>query len=133
MVHTALFDAVLAFQVIVATPSPATVGDPVVVRAKNGDDVPIAGLAIEVVEPDGVVRPIGTTDERGEFVCTSTDPGEHVFEAAVLGVDVRVPHRVVARRETWYAALAAVPLGLGALWAMGRAYALSRSRGRRDP
>lgn len=131
--HTALFETVLAFQVIAATPSPSAVGQEVVVSAKRGDIEPIVGLAIKVVEPDGRVREIGTTDDRGHLVCTSTTAGEHVFAAAVGGVEVFVPHRVVARRSTWYAALAAIPLGLGALWAMGRAYALSRSRGRRDP
>ncbi|MBL8750630.1 MAG: hypothetical protein JNK78_15835 [Planctomycetes bacterium] len=123
----------LAFQVIVVAPSPATIGEQVVVRAKGVDEEPIAGLAIEVVEPDGKVRAIGTTDQRGEVSCTPTIPGEHVFGAAIGSVAVLAPHHVVGSRRTWFAALVAVPLGLAALWAMGRACALSRSRGRRDP
>ncbi len=146
----------MAAQQLSATPFPAEVGEPVTVRVVRNvrnapldqvplardlldssatrpasHEVPIAGLRIEVELPDGQRRFVGETGADGALRFVPDQPGAYVWMAAVDGVRLLAPHRVVPARSRWWAAVVCVPLGLLLLWRNLRRF--SSVRGRRDP
>ena len=116
----------LAPQLEVA-PFPAKVGQTLEVHAVAAGDERLAGIAVEVLLPDGSRLPVGATDATGTLQFVPTVVGEHVFAAVVGGVRVLAPHRVIADRRRWPFAVGCVPLGLALLWS------LRRARGPRAP
>lgn len=108
-------------------PFPAKVGHAIEIRAVAANEEPLAGIAVEVRQPDGSGLPVGVTDATGGLRFVPTVVGEHVFVAVVGGVRVLAPHRVIADRRRWPLAVGCVPLGLALLWS------LRRARGPRAP
>jgi len=106
------------------TPFPSVVGQPAEVRLR-GSEGPGANVAVHAEPPDGLTRPIGTTDGEGRVTFVPAVPGDYVVAAQVDGVRVALPHRVVADRTRWPMAIGCLPLGLATLWL------LRRERGRR--
>lgn len=103
-------------------PFPGEVGQPVRVAASRlapGEPDgrrPLAGLPIEVELPDGSRRQLAATGSDGTLHFVPEAPGTFVYRAAIDGVALVAPHRVVAPRRRWLAALACTPLGLLLLW-----------------
>lgn len=117
----------LALPQLVVGTMPATVGEPVVVRAGRGLDVPLAGLALRLVQPDGSEVACGETSANGECRFVPTHAGRHVVVGTIDGARVLAPFTVRPASSRWPLALGSVPLGLALLWCF------SRARGRRDP
>lgn len=115
-----------AVQQLAVEPQPAMVGDALTISARQAA-LPMAGLVLNVVEPNGATFVVGTTNPRGEVQFVPSLPGDHLFTAEWEGVRLLIPHRIVARRAPWLLALGCVPVGLAAIWV------LSRERGRRAP
>jgi hypothetical protein len=120
---------VLALPQLEVAPIPATVGEPVVVRAgRRGPDVPLAGLALRMVQPDGGEIACGETSANGECRFVPTHAGPHVVVGVIDGARVLAPFMVQPATTRWPLALGSIPLGLALLWCC-----FSRARGRRDP
>ncbi len=119
---------VLALPQLEVAPIPATVGEPVVVRAgRRGRDEPIVGLALRMMQPDGGEVAFGETSANGECRFVPTHAGRHVVVGTIDGVRVLAPFTVRPASSRWPLALGSIPLGLALLWSF------SRARGRRDP
>lgn len=114
--HLVLF---CALQQLAVEPYPATVGDPVVVRA-IAPAGPMAGLGVAVVQPDGTRRELGTTDGAGVARFVPEVAGEHQFVAERGGTTLLAPLPVLPpRRRTPYI-LVCAPLGLVLLFSIWR-------------